>query len=596
MFELSSYEIIKKLATGGMAEIYLARHRSTEGFQRNLVLKRILPEYSEDATFVQSFLDEARLAGQLSHPNIVQIYDLGKVGKAYFIAMEYIRGYDLHSLLRLNKKQKTYLPLGVALRIFADMCAGLDYAHHAVDVEGRPLGVVHRDVTPSNVLVSMEGHSKVVDFGIAKATALGENKTKTGTIKGKFAYLAPEQVMGQPIDRRVDIWAAGIVLYELLVQRNPFKGDTEYHTLQNIVTGELRSVTELRPEIPAAFEAIVNKALSRNVATRYSTAAELMHDVETTATKHTINLGYGEVSNYLRSYEAALQSQRDNDVESDVVGSQSDIVPGSRFSANNTEVDVVRPAPPPDAPAENVHVGNGVAAENDRTKVASTEALAAGRAAFPQTKMNAELPSVGADSGSGSRQKTGLIAAVLLLLVAGGAGTWFALRPQPLDQVPSAMTFEPVPPVAVEPSAPVPVAPSAPSAPEPSAPVVVPQPSAPAPVLNTKNSKGKKNGKGRTPAPVVPVVATPTATPPAGKDPVPAVVVGTGPGKLRVVVKPWATVEIDGRVIGDTPFPAQTLTPGAHTVVLTNSESNKRVERKVTIEPGKELVLRESLE
>jgi len=207
------YQLIKRLATGGMAEVWLAKQTGIEGFNRHVVIKQILPHLAEDPEFVQMFLNEAKIASRFNHPNIAQIYDLGAENGSYFIAMEFIHGEDLGKVMRRAWTSGQWVARHIALRIVADTCQGLYYAHTRIDEQGRPLKVVHRDISPQNILISFDGAVKLVDFGIAKA-ADQVSLTKSGAIKGKFAYMAPEQAGGKAIDGRTDIFALGLVLYE----------------------------------------------------------------------------------------------------------------------------------------------------------------------------------------------------------------------------------------------------------------------------------------------------------------------------------------------------------------------------------------------
>src|SRR5688500_10673044 len=228
---LGKYQLLRKLATGGMAEVWLARQMGIEDFRRNVVLKRILPHLAEDVEFVQMFLNEAKIAARFTHPNIAQIYDLGAEAGSYFIAMEYVHGEDLGRIMRKAWSSGQWLTKPLAVRIISLACDGLYYAHTRADEHGRPLKVVHRDVSPQNILVSFDGSVKLVDFGIAKA-ADQASLTKSGAIKGKFAYMSPEQASGKPLDNRSDIFALGLVLYELLTGVRPIKRETELATLQ----------------------------------------------------------------------------------------------------------------------------------------------------------------------------------------------------------------------------------------------------------------------------------------------------------------------------------------------------------------------------
>jgi serine/threonine protein kinase len=221
-----NYQLVKKLATGGMAEVWLAKQTGIEGFNRHVVVKRILPHLAEDPEFVHMFLNEAKIASRFNHPNIAQIYDLGEHGEQYFIAMEFIHGEDLGRVMRRAWSTGQWIARHISLRIVADSCQGLYYAHTRLDERGQPLRVVHRDISPQNILISFDGAVKVVDFGIAKASDQVSN-TKSGAIKGKFAYMAPEQAAGKPLDARSDIFALGLVLYELITGVRPLKRDSE---------------------------------------------------------------------------------------------------------------------------------------------------------------------------------------------------------------------------------------------------------------------------------------------------------------------------------------------------------------------------------
>ncbi len=207
-----NYLLIEKVSVGGMAEVFKALMIGTEGFQKLVAIKRLLPSVAEDEEFARMFIDEANIAGQLHHANIAQVYDLGRIEEHYFIAMEYVQGRDLRAVFDRLKRIKRGVPLNMAVYIVAKACEGLDYAHRKKDAQGRPLNIVHRDISPPNILLSYEGDVKIVDFGIAKATKK-LTQTQAGILKGKFGYMSPEQVRGLPIDRRSDIFSIGIVLY-----------------------------------------------------------------------------------------------------------------------------------------------------------------------------------------------------------------------------------------------------------------------------------------------------------------------------------------------------------------------------------------------
>ncbi len=272
------YQLIKKLATGGMAEVWLARQTGIEGFAKNVVVKRILPHLSEDAEFVDMFGNEARIAARFSHSNIAQVYEFGEANGTYYIAMEYIHGEDLGRVMRKAYNAGGWLPLQLAIRIVASACEGLYYAHTRTDDSGRPLKVVHRDISPQNILVSFDGSVKLVDFGIAKA-ADQASMTKSGAIKGKFAYMAPEQAAGKPLDHRADIFAIGLVLYELITGQRPLKRESELGTLQAALECNISAPSQIA-EVPAELDSVVMKALAKAADDRYQNARQFQVALE----------------------------------------------------------------------------------------------------------------------------------------------------------------------------------------------------------------------------------------------------------------------------------------------------------------------------
>ncbi|MEW5739148.1 MAG: serine/threonine-protein kinase [Myxococcota bacterium] len=272
------YQLEKKLATGGMAEVWLAKQTGIEGFQRHVVIKRILPHLAEDPEFVQMFLNEAKIASRFNHPNIAQIYDLGEQGGTYFIAMEFIHGEDLGRVMRRAWSTGQWVARHIALRVIADTCGGLHYAHTRNDEQGQPLRVVHRDISPQNILISFDGAVKLVDFGIAKA-ADQVSMTKSGAIKGKFAYMAPEQAAGKPLDGRTDIFALGLVLYELITGVRPLKRDSELATLQAALECKIELPSNVA-EVPPDLDEVVMRALTKAPDDRYRDAREFQKALE----------------------------------------------------------------------------------------------------------------------------------------------------------------------------------------------------------------------------------------------------------------------------------------------------------------------------
>jgi eukaryotic-like serine/threonine-protein kinase len=271
---LGKYQLVARLATGGMAEIYLARQAVGGTFSRLVVVKRILPHLAEEPRFIQMFLEEARLASQIHHTNVVQIYDVDQHEESYYIAMEYIDGLSLGAICRRGRRQGILPPFDVAAETVAQACDGLHAAHELCDETGQPLGLVHRDVSPHNLMIARDGLIKVVDFGIAKAktTAI---RTRTGDIKGKYPYMSPEQVQAQELDRRSDIFSLGAILAELLLGRRLFERESELATLKAITEDRIALMSELDPRVPGPLSDVVAKALARPREARFSTAAEM---------------------------------------------------------------------------------------------------------------------------------------------------------------------------------------------------------------------------------------------------------------------------------------------------------------------------------
>jgi serine/threonine protein kinase len=273
------YYLTEKIATGGMAELYRAKRIGVAGFEKLLVIKKILPHLSLHEEFVSMFINEAKIAAQLTHTNIAQIFDLGKIEDSYYIAMEYVWGKDLKAVLKKGKEKKLPVSMEHALQIVSKACAALDYAHKKKDLKGHELNLIHRDVSPQNIIISYEGDVKIVDFGIAKA-ASKTSDTRTGVLKGKIAYMSPEQAWGRPIDRRSDIFSLGIVLYELLTGEMLFKGDTDLNTLEKVRDAKVIPPTKFNKEIPMEIENILLKALAKEPQERYQSASEMQNDLE----------------------------------------------------------------------------------------------------------------------------------------------------------------------------------------------------------------------------------------------------------------------------------------------------------------------------
>jgi len=488
--EVGNNEIIRKLAVGGMAEIFLARHRAAGGFERNVVLKRILPECARDPQFVQAFLNEAKLTAQLSHPNLVQVFDFGQDAGAYYLTMEYIPGFDLEALLRISPRG---LPLSVVLSVGRDIAAGLHHAHEARDADGVPLGIIHRDISPDNVLVNLEGVAKIVDFGVAKATAQVGQRTATGQVKGKAPYLAPEQVLGLSLDRRVDVFALGVTLYECVSGQSPFLGGTDFESLTNVVEKDA-------PLLPGPIGGVIAQALSKERSARFQTCAEMATALEAVAVSAKVAISTAP----LREMLAARK------IELEIAAEHRRAARAELLERADTHLDL--------------DVPSGMRPKSPTAKLRARE--------------------------GGSRELWIAVALVAVALVSSVALWRWRSR------APSA--------VAASVAAPPPV-----STP------VAPVPSAALPIV-----------------PAHPLLVH--ANKPSPPKPLPPTVV-KGEGRLRLVVQPYGSLQIDGREVGDIPRPPDTLAAGAHTLVISNAELGKKVTRKIVINPGEEVLIRENL-
>ncbi|MEZ4360445.1 MAG: protein kinase [Kofleriaceae bacterium] len=277
--QIGRYQVIRHLATGGMAQIYLARMGGMASFERHVVLKTILANRANDRRFINMFLDEAKLAATLNHQNIAQVYEVDQADGAYYMAMEYVHGENCRAILENSIRRQIQIPIELAVLIIAGAAAGLHHAHERKGKSGQALNIVHRDVSPANIMVGYDGSVKVLDFGIAKAE---ERYTQTvgSTIKGKYGYMSPEQCKGKSIDRRSDIFALGIVLYELTTQRRAFRGRDDFDTMKRIVGGDLVMPSSLVADYPVELEGVILKALSAEPEDRYATAQEMIEALD----------------------------------------------------------------------------------------------------------------------------------------------------------------------------------------------------------------------------------------------------------------------------------------------------------------------------
>jgi len=490
------YQLLKKIGSGGMGQVFLARHAGEQGFEKLVVIKRILPHLAEEAEFLTMFFDEARIAARLNHPNLVQIFDLGEANRSSYLAMEYVAGEDLRKLDRFARANGGLIPMGPALRIIADAAAGLDYAHKARDAQGRPLGLVHRDVSPQNILVGFDGAVKLIDFGVAKAAGRVQH-TGTGILKGKYPYMSPEQAEGRELDARSDIFALGVVLWEILTGKRLFKADSDLATLRLVVDCKVPPPSKLNPKLPQGLDLVVLQALARSPDQRFPDAAAFRLQIEEFLLAHRVPASSAHLNAYLSNlYQARIAHEADpssldefqEGVDPDVDHTPSQSTPGSRNQWRNRPPSGQQPAigarpsskstPAVKSSAKAAPVGRTASAPATQAPAGAAEAVGAFTASLPENHASA--------NGRPGAWLFGGVAAGALLLAGVGVVVLRPVAPAPLSVV---------------------------SAPPPSQPAVV----LPAP-------------KPAEPAPAPTVVVT-LASQPTGAD-----------------------VEIDGRVVGRTPL------------------------------------------
>jgi TonB family protein len=417
------YTLLERIAVGGMAEVWKARMRGVEGFQKTVAIKKILPHMTDNTEFVAMFIDEAKLAAQLSHPNIIHIYDLGKIGRDYYIAMEYVEGKDLRSLLNAGRRAAAPLPLGLALLIATRLAGALDYAHHKRDFEGRELGLVHRDVSPQNVLLSFDGDVKLCDFGIAKAVSKA-SQTQLGALKGKLQYMSPEQAWGRHVDARSDIFSLGAVLFEMLTGERLFPGDTEMSVLEAVRQAKVRTPRQVDQSVPPEVDEIVGRALATQPEDRFQNAGEMAQRLEAVLHARKPLPGPADLAAYIRTAAQAApgtQEAREAPAAAErgsrpsfappLAASPAAAAPARRKTPPPSAPPATPPAPPTSYPAAApASLGATGSSPGFKPAPALADAAVAG-AAVPPLAPLAEVP---VEEHRGRRL---LIAAIVLLAV-----------------------------------------------------------------------------------------------------------------------------------------------------------------------------------
>jgi serine/threonine-protein kinase len=339
------YRVIKRLEAGGMAEVYLGEAVSVQGFKKKVAIKRVLPHLAQNESFIEMFLDEARLSARLNHTNIVSVFDISKREDTYFLIMEFVDGVNLKRIMESLTKRGQRMKLGEAIFLCIEACRGLSYAHDLHDENGKPLGIVHRDISPPNIMVTRRGEVKLADFGLAKASTQIQT-TDPGVVKGKFSYLSPEAANGQEVDARADIFAIGIVLWEMLAGKRLFWGENDYATVKLIQKANIPRLAPLNREVDEAFEEVLVRALSRDPKTRYQTAREFGDALSDYLFSHRLMVTAYDLANLVQSVtsgEAAgageeqslidrlIQEELDESVG---IGSQSGSLPVQNAAGN----------------------------------------------------------------------------------------------------------------------------------------------------------------------------------------------------------------------------------------------------------------------
>ncbi len=553
MTHVGKYQLVSKLAKGGMAEVFLAKVTGPMGFEKTLVLKRILPHLAEDPQFVGMFFTEARVAARLNHPHIVQIFDFGQAEGSYFLAMEYIDGPDLRTLVARATQAGVRLPPAFCAKLISAACEALAFAHDFVDPDtGQHLELIHRDISPDNLLLSRQGALKVVDFGIAKA-ANQSHKTKTGLIKGKLAYMPVEQLQGQALDRRVDVYALGVVLYELLTGKYPFEAATDVNMMQAILFEPRVPAASRRPDLPQALADILDKALAKEREQRYPDCVSFQEDLERFILSTGQPMGARELAQWVeRLCKPASKS--------DPVGVEPTAMSPRRTSTGQgSEKTYVREESSPGL--EKTYVREESSPGLEPTSLSPRRGRAP--AATPEKAVGRGKPAQLAETEIISQarpSRTGLVVAVgTLVLLAVGGGVLFFRGGSP--------TVEPQP-------APAPVQVSQPLA-------VQPTGSRQEPPVEQKE----------------PEVARPPPTPPEPSSPA---LSDAAPVRRKLAqkttlvfrIRPYATVLLDGSALGQTPLAPVQVTPGSHTVRLINRDLGKDLTRTIEVKAGQSNVFK----
>jgi serine/threonine protein kinase len=621
--QLGKYQLIRKLATGGMAEVFLAKAAGPMGFEKTLVLKRILPHLAEDPAFVEMFLSEAKLAAQLNHPNIVQIFDFGEADGEYFLAMEHIDGPNLRMLLKRANALGMVLPPALCARLIASACEGLAFAHDFREpATGELLGLIHRDISPDNILVSRQGAVKVVDFGIAKAGGQS-HKTQSGVIKGKLAYMPPEQIRAKQLDRRVDVYALGVVFYELLTGHKPFEATTDASLMQTILFEEMVPAVQHRPDLPESVQRILERALAKDREQRYADCLALEAELE----EFILSIGKPVTTQQIVQLVAQIAPSTDAPMPTPQSGTP-------RSGPRPSTTPVHTPAP------VSVRTGPGTRSEPRPAHAPRTGDMVAPVEATSEEPPAKTVPLTAPEVTTPKEQHTStpprqphrwLPAVVGAVLLVGGGGLLIWRTSSGSEPSTSPVIAQASPPAA-------PAVPPAESPPSPA--VATPTPSEPSPTPPSTEANAPPAAKEEphpdshppeaTPSeagddsPKVAAIpapepsageptprddppsapSNPTRRPPSSKSPQsprgnaasssrPQV---AGKGTFSFRVRPFATVIVNGKSLGQTPFDPVEFPAGTYKIRFVNDDLKKNVTQTHELKPGENKVIKLNLE
>lgn len=599
------YELQRKLAVGGMAEIFLATYTGPEGFKKHVAVKRILPHLTEDQDFVTMFLDEARLVARFNHPSIVQIFELGQVQQRYFLAMEYVHGVSMSKVLKACAKKQVPFPLEYGAKILANACEGLEYAHNFTDADGTPLNLIHRDVSPQNIMLSYDGVVKVLDFGIAKAAG-NIYQTRTSSLKGKAAYMSPEQITQKSgLDRRSDIFSLGIVLFEFATGKRPFGGDTELELMMSIVQSAPTDPKQINPNVPEDLAKVMYKALDKDRNKRYQTAREMRAELEHFLLSRQVLVDSYTLGNFVR--EVVPPGER-------LVGYSVPTPSRPSLQAVATEKAPSRTPPPAGKKPEPVPPPPvSQSGDEAATQLTPSEVI---RPLLRDSKRPepADLPTVEETARQRPAKKHTLVMVLGLVLVValGAVAAYLALGDgntgsgEQMDAGVAAV----IPPPATRPEpvkAPVdagtlagkPEKPDAGTSPDktekPDAgtKVAVAPPKVEEKVKPPEKKKKKKRKRRKRRRRKVVKESPPKPPPKPSEEEKVAMATSGKQGSLLVFSKPWTEVYIDGTSYGTTPLDgAIELAPGVHVVQLSNSKNGIKHRQRINVQAGKRQTIR----